>query len=94
MVKKLPTNTGVLAGFDPCVGKVPWRHGNPLQYFCLENPMDSGAWQATTHGVKKSWTQLKQLNTHMQEEVKAGVTYSFLNIIDLNNHLQRREINE
>ena len=36
--------------------------------------MDSGAWQATTNGVKKSWTQLKQLSTHMQEEVKAGVT--------------------
>ena len=29
-------------------------HGNPLQYSCLENPMDSGAWQATDHGVAKS----------------------------------------
>ena len=33
------------------------RHGNPLQYSCLENPMDRGAWQATVHGVTKSWTQ-------------------------------------
>ena len=32
--------------------------GNPLQYSCLENPMDGGAWQATVHGVAKSWTQL------------------------------------
>ena len=29
--------------------------GNPLQYSCLENPMDRGAWQATVHGVAKSW---------------------------------------
>ena len=33
--------------------------GNPLQYSCLENPMDRGAWPATVHGVEKSWTQLK-----------------------------------
>ena len=31
-------------------------NGNPLQYFCLENPMDRGAWQATVHGVAKSQT--------------------------------------
>ena len=31
-------------------------HGNPLQYSCLENSMDIGAWQATVHGVAKSWT--------------------------------------
>ena len=33
-------------------------NGNPLQYSCLENFMDRGAWQATVHGVAKSWTQL------------------------------------
>ena len=32
--------------------------GNPLQYSCLENPMDRGAWWATVHGVAKSWTRL------------------------------------
>ena len=37
-------------------------HGNPLQYSCLENPMDRGAWWATFHGVKKSRTQLKWLS--------------------------------
>ena len=31
-------------------------NGNPLQYSCLENPMDGGAWWATVHGVAKSWT--------------------------------------
>ena len=34
-------------------------NGNPLQYSCLENPMDRGAWQATIHGVAKSETRLK-----------------------------------
>ena len=38
-------------------------HGNLLQYFCLENPMDRGAWWATVHRVAKSWTRLKQLST-------------------------------
>ena len=33
-------------------------NGNPLQYYCLENPMDRGAWKATVYGVAKSWTRL------------------------------------
>ena len=33
-------------------------NGNPPQYSCLENPMERGSWQATVHGVTKSWTQL------------------------------------
>ena len=46
-------------------GLIPGRgNHNPLQYSCLENPMDRGAWQATVHGVAKSQTQLKQLSTH------------------------------
>ena len=32
------------------------RNGSPLQYFCLENHMDRGAWWVTVHGVTKSWT--------------------------------------
>ena len=39
-------------------------HGNPLQYSCLENPMDRGAWRATVHGVAKSQTWLKWLSSH------------------------------
>ena len=38
-------------------------HGNPLQYSCLENPRDRGAWQATVHGIAKSEAQLKPLST-------------------------------
>ena len=44
-------------GFDPWVGNIPWkRHGNPLLYSCLENPMDRGAWRAAVHGVTESDT--------------------------------------
>ena len=44
-------------GLIPGLGRYPGGgHGNPLQYSCLENPMDRGAWQATVHGVSKSRT--------------------------------------
>ena len=51
--------------FDPWVGKILWTrgHDNPLQYPCLENPMDRGAWKATVHGVARSQRQLKRLST-------------------------------
>ena len=39
---------------------------NPLQYSCLENPMDRGAWWDMVRGVTKSWTRLKHLNTHTE----------------------------
>ena len=44
-------------GSIPGLGRSPGEgNGNPLQYSCLENPMDGGAWQATVHGVAKSRT--------------------------------------
>ena len=47
-------------GSVPGSGRSPGGgHGNPLQYSCLENPMDRGAWSATVHGVSKSQTRLK-----------------------------------
>ena len=52
-------------GLIPGLGRSPGeRRGNPLQYSCLENPMDSGALWAKVHGVARSWAQLKWLNTH------------------------------
>ena len=39
-------------------------NGKPLQYYCLENPMDGGAWQATVHGVAKSQTHLSGFTFH------------------------------
>ena len=41
------------------------RHGNPLQYSCLENPLDRGAWWAIVHRITKSQTRLKQLSRQM-----------------------------
>ena len=53
------------AGLVPVLGRYPGGgHGNPLQYSCLENPMDKGAWSVTVHRVAKSWTQLKRLSMH------------------------------
>ena len=53
------------AGVIPGSGRSPGGgQGNPLQYSCLENPMNRGAWWATVHGVTQSRTQLKQLSTH------------------------------
>ena len=48
VVKNLPANAGDIrdTGSIPASGRSPGgRHGNPLQYYCLENPMDRGAWQ-------------------------------------------------
>ena len=46
-------------GLVPGLGRYPGgENGNPLQYSCLENPMDGGALWATFHGVAKSWRQL------------------------------------
>ena len=46
-------------GLIPGLGRSPGEgNGNPLQYSCMENPMDRGAWQATVHGVTMSRTQL------------------------------------
>ena len=41
------------SGFDPWIGKIWRRHGNPLQYSCPGNPMDRGAWRETVYGVAK-----------------------------------------
>ena len=57
VVKNLPANAGDTgdAGLIPGSGRYPGGgHGNPLQYSCLENPMDRGAWWATVHRVEKS----------------------------------------
>ena len=56
--KESACNMGNL-GLIPWLGISPGEgNGNPLQYSCLESPMDGGAWQATVHGVIKSWTRL------------------------------------
>ena len=64
MVKNLPVKAGD-TGLIPGSGRYPGGgNGNPLQYSCLENSMDRGAWQAIVHGVTKSLTQLSN-GAHM-----------------------------
>ena len=60
-VKNLPTNAGDVRdkGSIPGLGRSPGKgRGNSFQYSCLGNPIDTGAWQATAHGVTKSQTHL------------------------------------
>ena len=62
VVKNSPANAEDLRdmGLIPGSGRSPGEGtGNPLQYSCLENPMDREAWWATVHGVTKGQTQLK-----------------------------------
>ena len=53
-------------------------NGTPLQYSCLENPMDGGAWWATVHGVAKSWTRLSNFTFtfHLHTLEKEMATHS------------------
>ena len=72
MVKNPPANAEDIkdAGSMPGSRRSPGGgHGNPLQYSCLENPMDRGAWRATVSGVAKSQTLLKRLSTHSHKRV-------------------------
>ena len=67
VIKNLPASAGEVrdTGSIPGLGRSPGgEHGNPLQYSCLESPMDRGAWWATVHGVTKSRTRLEQLSNH------------------------------
>ena len=65
VVKNPPASAGDIrdASVIPGSGRSPGGgHGNPLQYSCLENPMDRGAWWTTVHEAVKSQTQLKGLS--------------------------------
>ena len=61
MPKEFSCSVGDMSSI-PGSGRSPGEeNGCPLQYSCLENPMDRGAWRATVHGVAKSETQLIEL---------------------------------
>jgi len=70
VVKNLPASAKDMRDEDsvPRLGRSPGgRHGNPLQYSCLENLMDRGAQQVVVHRVAQSQTRLKQLSIHTRE---------------------------
>ena len=67
MVKNLPANAGAIrdAGLFPGSGRSPGEgNGNPLQYSCLENSMDRGAWRATVHRVAKESDMTEHSTAH------------------------------
>ena len=55
--------------FDFSLSYIGERNGNPLQYSCLENPRDGGAWWAAVFGVAQSWTRLKRLSSSSSSNV-------------------------
>ena len=64
MVKNLPANSGDVSSI-PGSGRSPEEgSGNPLQYSCLGNPMDRGAWRARVHGVTKSQRDLAHIHVN------------------------------
>ena len=76
MVKNLPANAGGTTdiGSISGPGRLPGGgNGNPLQYSCLENLVDRGAWQATVHGVTKSQKQLITQHNNKKEIKKSCI---------------------
>ena len=81
MVKNLPANAGGArdAGSIPGSRRAPGGgNGNPLQYSCLGNPMDRGAWWAAVHGVAKSQTRLSTQHTHTHTFSVIAIVFSFV----------------
>ena len=88
VVKNLPDDAGDIrdSGSIPGLGRSPGEgDGNTLQYSCLENPLDRGAWWATVHRVTRSLTRLKRLSMHAYNHpqspdgntaVSGGYTYT------------------
>ena len=64
--------------YEDLEGLLGEGNGNPLQYCCLENPMDAGAWYGVVHGVAKSWTRLSDFTFtfHFNALEKAMATHS------------------
>ena len=87
VVKNLLANAGDIrdAGSIPGSGRSTGEgNGNPLQYSCLENPMDRGAWWATIHEVTKCWTWLNDLAcmhscfTQLYDKVNQAYIYIYI----------------
>ena len=103
MVKNLSANAGDIRDMNsiPGLGRSPrGGHGNLLQYSCLENPMDKGAWWAAVQGVTKSRTWLRWLTTHThthilyvymmesQRDRKGALTASWFHMLGFGGHIR------
>ena len=86
MVKNLPASSGD-TGLIPGLGRSPGEgNGNPLQYSCLGNPMDRGAWWAIVYRVAKSWRWLSHWTTTTKKTEKGKVFYKYETLILLCNY--------
>ena len=82
VVKSLPANAGD-AGLIPGSGRSPGgENGNPLQFSCLGNPVDRGAWWTMVHEVKKEWEVNRHMCAHTQ--VGSGVYSKTRNSVPVN----------
>ena len=76
--KESTCNAGDL-GLIPGSARSPGEgNGNPLQYSCLENPREGGAWWAADYGVTQSWTRLKRLSSSSSSVKKESFALSLL----------------
>ena len=75
MVKNTPVNAGDAVSIP---GSPGGKNRNPLQYSCLENPMDREAWQATVLGVPKTWTQHRVLSLSLSLSLTHTHTHCIL----------------
>ena len=86
MVKNPPANAGDIRDMSsiPELGRSPGGgHGNALQYSCLENPMDRGAWWATTHRIAMSWTGMRRLSPRIYLYICISVYTLYISIFPL-----------
>ena len=72
LVKSLPANAGDVGSIPGSGGSPGEGNDNPLQYSCLENPMDRRALWATAYGVAKSWTRLSDYHSLMEGNEEGG----------------------
>ena len=89
-------DTTLIAGLNSCSGNTTSLNGNPLQYSCLENPTEGGAWQATVYGVTKSRTRLSNFTSLKQDEIMlfAGIQMDLEIIIPSEaNHTEKDKYN-
>ena len=92
VVKNLPANAGDTgsisrSGRSPGVG-----NGNPLQYSCLENPMDRGAWQATVHMVKRIEHNRSNLACNIKSHLVGSVKYKYSCDISIKSYYSAQDV--
>ena len=87
MVKRLSACNVGDPGLIPGSGRSPGEgNGNPLQYSCLENPIDRGAWWATVHGVTKSWIGLNDFTFTFSVYMSVAISQFILLPLPPGNH--------